>query len=156
MADPELTDINGGVISISTYSAMNNTDMPRGKMPDKIPRRVFNNEITLLYRYWGFKQINLKIFSNGKLQMTGIIDPAFETKLLADYLINIFKNMKYRVYKTFPELITNYDYIVCWNNTTQTLDYWRRNIESYSLDVIITSGLKYNLKHLICADLSSE
>lgn len=144
MDDAELKDINGGIISISTYSAMNNTDMPRGKMPDKIPRRVFNNEITLLYRYWGFKQINLKIFSNGKLQMTGIIDPTFETKLLADYLINIFKNMKYRVYKTFPQSIANYDYIVCWNNETQSLDYWRRNIETYSLDVIISNGLKYN------------
>ena len=54
-----------------------------------IGKSKFNNQITLVYKYWGFKKINIKIFSNGKLQMTGIQDPEWETKYVGNYLIKL-------------------------------------------------------------------
>jgi hypothetical protein len=145
--DPTTNTVDGAFISISSYSASNTTDYARGIIATKIPKKVFNNEITLIYKYWGFKQINLKIFSNGKLQMTGIIDPDFETTHIGTYLINTFKNMKYRIYIN-PDLATinNRDFIVIWNNTTQQLDYMRRNLAFQDLDYILQHGIGYNYK----------
>lgn len=138
---------NGAFISISSYSASNTTDYARGIISSKIPKKVFNNEITLIFKYWGFKNINLKIFSNGKLQMTGIIDPDFETMHIGEYLINTLKEMKYRIYIN-PDLSTvnNRDFIVIWNNTTEQLDYMRRNLTFQDLDYILKEGIGYNYK----------
>lgn len=145
--DSNTNTVDGAFISISSYSASNTTDYSRGIVAKKIPKKVFNNEITLIYKYWGFKHINLKIFSNGKLQMTGIIDPDFETLHIGTYLINTLKNMKYRIYIN-PVLATinNHDFIVIWNNTTQQLDYMRRNMEFQDLDYILQHGIGYNYK----------
>jgi hypothetical protein len=148
--DPKIETVAGTFISISSYSASNTTDYARGIISPKIPKKVFNNEITLIYKYWGFKQINLKIFSNGKLQMTGIIDPDFETMHISEYLINTLKTLKYRVY-IMPSQATlthikNHDFIVIWNNTTQQLDYMRRNIGFHDLDYILENGIGYNYK----------
>lgn len=145
--DPNTNTVDGAFISISSYSASNTTDYVRGITATKIPKKVFNNEITLIYKYWGFKNINLKIFSNGKLQMTGIIDPDFETTHIGTCLINTLKDMKYRIYIN-PDLasVNNRDFIVIWNNTTQQLDYMRRNLGFQDLDYILQQGIGYNYK----------
>lgn len=143
---------NGTFISISTYSASSMTDMPRGKFPPKnVPKRVFNNEITLLYKYHGFKHINLKIFTNGMLQMTGIIDPQWESAHISSILVNTFKSLKYRVYITIPANkteINHFDFITCWNPLTNKVEYYRRNISSYSPECILSHGLLYNFNNL--------
>lgn len=146
--DPVTETINGTFTSISTYSSSSTTDYARGIISPKIPKRVFNNEITLIYKYWGFKQINLKIFSNGKLQMTGIIDPDFETNHIGSYLINVLKSLKYKIYfKPNLDNIKTHDFIVYWNDKTNQLDYMRRNIEYQCLDYILQNGIGYNFKN---------
>lgn len=145
--DPKTEMIDGTFIAISSYSASNTTDHSRGIISTKIPIKVFNNEITLLYKYWGFKQINLKIFSNGKLQMTGVIDPEFETTHISTQLINTLKALKYRIYST-PNHVTatikHHDFIVVWNSPKQQLDYMRRNLRFHDLDYILQDGIGYD------------
>ena len=95
--DPECDTKSGCFLIISRYSEAGSTDMPRGDIGNKWPSSVFNNQITLKYRYWN-KNINLKIFSNGKLQMTGIKDPATEPQHMGQEIINRLKTLKYRVF----------------------------------------------------------
>ena len=95
--DPECDTKSGCFLMISRYSEAGSTDMPRGDIGNKWPASVFNNQITLKYRYWN-KNINLKIFSNGKLQMTGIKDPATEPQHMGQEIINRLKTLKYRVF----------------------------------------------------------
>ena len=145
--DPITEDKKGCFISISNYNEQNHTDMPRGIVPDKLPVKVFNNQITLVYKYWGFKKINIKIFSNGKLQMTGIQDPDWETKYIGTYLINLLKTMKYQVL-TKKSLISKYgknvDYITYWDKNENKVVYRRRNISSFDIRNLMGVGLIYN------------
>ena len=145
--DSMTEDKKGCFISISNYNEQNHTDMPRGIVPDKLPVKVFNNQITLVYKYWGFKKINIKIFSNGKLQMTGIQDPEWETKYVGNYLIKLLKTMKYKVL-TKKSLISNYgknlDYITYWDKNENKVNYRRRNISTFDIRNLIGIGLKYN------------
>lgn len=145
--DNILNNETGNFISISNYNEQNHTDMPRGIVPVKLPVKVFNNQITLVYKYWGFKKINLKIFSNGKLQMTGIQDPDWETKFMGNYLINLLKTMKYRILRDkslIPKYASNTDYITYWNNDKKRVEYSRRNIGSFDIRNLIVNGLVYN------------
>ena len=145
--DPLTEDKKGCFISISNYNEQNHTDMPRGIVPDKLPVKVFNNQITLVYKYWGFKKINIKIFSNGKLQMTGIQDPNWETKYIGNYLINLLKTTKYKVL-TRKSLIskygTNVDYITYWDKNENEVVYRRRNINTFDIRNLMGIGLKYD------------
>jgi hypothetical protein len=40
-------------------------------MTEKI-NEMFNNQTTIKFKYWGFRNVNVKIFANGQLQMTGL------------------------------------------------------------------------------------
>ena len=63
-----LEEKNGGIYNITLYS-----DFSRGDTYDKkVKNKEFNNQVTIKYKYWGFRNINMKIFTNGKLQMTGL------------------------------------------------------------------------------------
>jgi TATA-box binding protein (TBP) (component of TFIID and TFIIIB) len=97
--DPECDTKSGCFLMISRYSESGSTDMPRGDIGNKWPANVFNNQITLKYRFWN-KNINLKIFSNGKLQMTGIKDPTTEPQHMGQEIINRLRTLKYRVFTT--------------------------------------------------------
>jgi len=122
--DPECDTKAGCFLMISRYSEAGSTDMPRGDIGNKWPANVFNNQITLKYRFWN-KNINLKIFSNGKLQMTGIKDPANEPQHMGQEIINRLKTLKYRVY-TNRKVLNNatisgqhrLDYALVWQPET--------------------------------------
>ena len=51
----------GNFLSINNYSEEKKqfTDFPRGRMEYNLPSQVFNNQITLIYKYFGFKEINV-------------------------------------------------------------------------------------------------
>jgi hypothetical protein len=122
--DPECDTKSGCFLMISRYSEAGSTDMPRGEIGNKWPANVFNNQITLKYRFWN-KNINLKIFSNGKLQMTGIKDPVNEPKHMGQEIINRLKTLKYRIY-TNRKVLNNatisgqhrLDYALIWQPNT--------------------------------------
>lgn len=122
--DPECDSKSGCFLMISRYSEAGSTDMPRGDIGNKWPASVFNNQITLKYRFWN-KNINLKIFSNGKLQMTGIKDPATEPQHMGQAIIDRLKTLKYRVF-TNKKTLNNatisgqyrLDYALVWQPDT--------------------------------------
>lgn len=84
----------GGIYNItllSDYSRGNLTFEKKGKIKE------FNNQVTINYKYWGFRTANIKIFTNGKLQMTGIKYEK-EAKIITEMIINYIKNMKIKIY----------------------------------------------------------
>lgn len=136
----------GNFLSINNYSEEKKqyTDFPRGRMTNNLPSQVFNNQITLIYKYFGFKEINVKIFTNGELHMTGVKDVKYESKHIAEHLIKLLKASNYRVWvsKYFTTMEQNKDFIVYFNARNKSLDYYRRNLSKYSIDNILTYSKK--------------
>jgi TATA-box binding protein (TBP) (component of TFIID and TFIIIB) len=139
-------DEYGNFLSINNYSEEKKryTDFPRGRMSYNLPSQVFNNQITLIYKYFGFKEINVKIFTNGELHMTGIKDVNYESKHVSEHLIKLLKNSDYYVWltKDFMTMEKNKDFIVYYNSTKKELEYYRRNLNKYSIDNIFSYNKK--------------
>lgn len=136
----------GNFLSINNYSEEKKqfTDFPRGRMKNRLPSQVFNNQITLIYKYHGFKEVNVKIFTNGELHMTGIKDVKYESKHISNHLIKILKSSKYQVWitKYFTKLEKNKDFIVYYNSRNKKLEYYRRNLSKYCIENILTYNKK--------------
>lgn len=47
----------------------------------------FNNQVTLIYKYWGCREVNIKLFNNGKIQLSGIQNED-ETYFITNKLID--------------------------------------------------------------------
>lgn len=137
--DPNDIDVlnkkEGGFTNIKFYIEKQYNDLPRGNVELKLPAKIFNNQITLVYKYWGFKEINLKIFTNGRLHMTGIKDINFEVKHLANTLIDVIKTMKWKVWTTryFKTKEKHLDYVVFYNKKYGLCEYYRRNLSNYNI-----------------------
>lgn len=140
------TDEYGNFLSINNYSEEKKrySDFPRGRVSYNLPSQVFNNQITLIYKYFGFKEINVKIFTNGELHMTGIKDVNYESKHVSDHLIKLLKNSDYYVWftKDFMTMEKNKDFVVYYNSTKKELEYYRRNLNKYSIDNIFSYNKK--------------
>ena len=110
----------GGIVGIDYYS-----NILRGISKNKSP---FYNQTTVIYNYWGFRSINIKIFNNGQLQMTGLINEA-ESKYVTKFIISKFKNTKYKVYKNLVDIPNNnlYDFNIVYNPKTSKYNYYRYN-----------------------------
>ena len=63
----QLKEKDGGIITLDYFS-----NFIRGVPKNKTSEKKFDNQATLVYHYWDFRSVNVKIFNNGKLQMTGI------------------------------------------------------------------------------------
>lgn len=118
MHDNVLEEKIGGIYNITLYS-----DYSRGNTYDKkVKNKEFNNQVTIKYKYWGFRYINMKIFTNGKLQMTGLKTNT-EADKITSRIINVLKNISLKIYTSKKSLenyfnqITNGDS----NNDTQTI-----------------------------------
>jgi TATA-box binding protein (TBP) (component of TFIID and TFIIIB) len=131
----QLNKKEGGFTNIKFYVEKQYNDLPRGNTELKLPAKIFNNQITLVYKYWGFKEINLKIFTNGRLHMTGIKDMNFEVEHLANCLIDMIKSMKWKVWMTrhFKTKETHLDYVVFYNKKRGLCEYYRRNLANYNI-----------------------
>lgn len=145
-SDPECKTQSGCILMIEKYTESGSTDMPRGLVSNRLASTVFNNQITLQYRYLNFRNINIKVFSNGKLQMTGIMDPEWETKHIATFIINSLLSNKYRIYTSVAALadVKHYDYAIVYNPNGHTCDWYRRFTEIYDLQTLMSNGLKYD------------
>lgn len=167
-SNPECDTKQGCFLMISKYTESGSTDMPRGDVGNKWPSNVFNNQITLKYRYWN-KNINLKIFSNGKLQMTGIKDPETEPRHMGQAIIDRLKTLKYRIYNgrkslnmatTTGQIRTDYALVYQPNTplfnrgsgedltpnpqTHTNIDWMRRNLDVYDIRQIMEKGMVYD------------
>ena len=84
----ELDLKSGGVYNLEYYG-----NCARGEtLIDKI-KDEFNNQATIKFKYWGFRNVNVKIFANGKLHMTGL-KYEDEAKEVGTLLVEIIKNIK--------------------------------------------------------------
>jgi TATA-box binding protein (TBP) (component of TFIID and TFIIIB) len=119
----------------------------------KFKRNPFFNQMSVILKTFAFKTVNVKIFNNSKLQMTGVLSEN-EGKNVSKKIINILKTSKLKIYthdaflskkKSYSdnsEIQTN-EYIIVYNPKTDKLFYYRWNY----LDIIdeITTNLKITL-----------
>lgn len=102
MYNKELEKKEGGVYNITLYS-----DYSRGNTYDKkVKNKEFNNQVTIKYKYWGFRHINMKIFTNGKFQMTGLKTDS-EAINITNRIIAVLKNISLKVF-TSKKSLENY------------------------------------------------
>ena len=120
---PELDEKTGGVYNVEFYG-----NCARGEtLIDKI-KNEFNNQATIKFKYWGFRTINIKIFANGKLQMTGL-KYEDEAKEAGRLLIDIIKNIKVNITKDISELEhinKTYDFQLVYDNVSKNVFYYRK------------------------------
>jgi TATA-box binding protein (TBP) (component of TFIID and TFIIIB) len=110
----------------------------RGIIQNKLKKNDFFNQTTIIYEYFGFRKVNIKLFNNGKLQMTGI-QSFRESELMTKYIINSLKKMKIKVYNNVSKLpiykseldinqdLCNETYAIVYNPKNDKTSYYRRN-----------------------------
>ena len=133
---PELDLKSGGVYNLEFYG-----NCARGEtLIDKI-KDEFNNQSTLKFKYWGFRNVNVKVFANGKLQMTGL-KYENEAKEVGNLLIDIINNTKINVLQNINQLSSSpktFDYQVVYDNKLKKVFYYRkyydRFLKNYCFDI---------------------
>lgn len=141
----------GGIFNNTLFS-----DYGRGSLVNetKGKSKEFNNQVTINYKYWDFRVVNIKIFTNGKLQMTGIKYPK-EVNVIANMIINQIKKMEVNVYmhmniaKSAATNASSYDSSVYWvyNYNKGDIVYYRRN-NYFIQDILNFVGLHYDKSYL--------
>ena len=126
----------GGIYNLEFYG-----NCARGEtLVDKI-KDEFNNQATIKFKYWGFRNINVKVFANGKLQMTGL---KYENEAIeiGNLLIDIIKNTKINILSDINELINipkTFDLQIVYNAKTNQMFYYRkyydRFLKNYNFDI---------------------
>jgi TATA-box binding protein (TBP) (component of TFIID and TFIIIB) len=158
----ELDDKAGGVYNLEFYG-----NCARGETTNDTIKTEFNNQATIKFKYWAFRNINIKIFANGKLQMTGL-KYENEAKEVALLLINILKNIKINVTKdinTLAKTPKTYDFQLVYDSTTNNVYYYRkyynRFLSAYEFDTnlvntcvnekgnLLTGLVNYNRKDYV-------
>ena len=132
--DPQLHKKEGGIIEIDYPSNLN-----RGYTNKKKKKSPFYNQATIIYEYWGFRSVNIKIFNNGKLQMTGI-QSSEEAKLITQYLIQKLKETNIYLYTSLNQIkkLKNQEYSMYYNPKTTKYCYYRKNyISKMGIDSIL-------------------
>lgn len=121
--DPQLQKKEGGIIEIDYPSNLN-----RGYTNKKKKKSPFYNQATIIYEYWGFRSVNIKIFNNGKLQMTGI-QSSEEAKLITQYLIQKLKETNIYLYTGLSQIqkLQYQEYAMYYNPKTTKYCYYRKN-----------------------------
>ena len=88
------------------YHQENVNDYPRTNLDPVIAkqlrltkrrRKEFNNQATIHYKYYESHRINIKLFTNGRLELTGI-KTELETELVSNLLIDTLKAIQIPIY----------------------------------------------------------
>jgi hypothetical protein len=133
----QLDEKNGGIYNMEFYG-----NCARGEtMTDRI-KDEFNNQTTIKIKYWGFRMINVKVFRNGKLQMTGL-KYEDEASIVGNILINIMKQIRIPINLEIESLITapaTYDMQIVWDG--KLINYYRQYYNRF------LKNFKFNLEEL--------
>lgn len=146
----QLKSKEGGITNIDYY-----TNLPRNNVTYAVLKTIKNNpffnQMSVVLENFGFKKVNIKIFNNGKLQMTGILSES-EAKYISLNIISILKQTKLKIYthsqclKDIKEKHTN-DYVIVYNPKNGKMSYYRWNylniidiIEKNIKDKLIEDG----------------
>jgi len=132
----ELNLKSGGIYNLEFYG-----NCARGEtLIDRI-KDEFNNQTTVKFKYWGFRNVNVKIFANGKLQMTGL-KYENEAKEVGNLLIDIIKNTKINILSNINELVSipkTFDLQVVYEPQSKKVFYYRkyydRFLKNYNFDI---------------------
>lgn len=132
----ELNLKSGGIYNLEFYG-----NCARGEtLIDRI-KDEFNNQTTVKFKYWGFRNVNVKIFANGKLQMTGL-KYENEAKEVGNLLIDIIKNTKINILPNINELINvqkTFDLQVVYDSQSKKVFYYRkyyhRFLKNYNFNI---------------------
>jgi hypothetical protein len=139
LQSPVLNEKSGGLYNIEFYG-----NCARGEtMTDKI-NEMFNNQTTIKFKYWGFRMVNIKIFRNGRLQMTGLKHED-EAPLLANLLIDIISQISIPINLTPEAIITSsrtFDMQMLYNPESKKISYFRRYYTKFH------NPYKFNLEEL--------
>jgi len=133
---PELDLKSGGIYNLEFYG-----NCARGEtLVDRI-KDEFNNQTTVKFKYWGFRNVNVKIFANGKLQMTGL-KYENEAMEIGNLMIDIIQNTKINVLNNISELINvakTFDFQVVYDSDKNKVFYYRkyynRFLKNYNFDI---------------------
>lgn len=138
---------DGCIVGVDYYS-----NIKRGTLTNSIKKRgkeekPFYNQATIIYTYWGFRNVNCKIFNNGKLQMTGI-QCEDEAKTMTKYIINQLKTNNIIIYNGISNLPKDgniNDFAVSYNPKTQKISYYRWNyFQGHTNEVKLINEEKFN------------
>ena len=125
---PELDLKAGGAYNLEFYG-----NCARGEtLIDKI-KPEFNNQATLKFKYWGFRNVNVKIFANGTLQMTGL-KYEDEAKEVGALIIEIIKNIKISITSditTLKNSAKTCDFQLIYDPSSKNVFYYRKYYERF-------------------------
>ena len=125
---PELDLKAGGAYNLEYYG-----NCARGEtLIDKI-KDEFNNQATLKFKYWGFRNVNIKVFANGTLQMTGL-KYEDEAKEVGALLIEIIKNIKISITSNIDSLVNSAktcDFQLIYDPISKNVFYYRKYYERF-------------------------
>ena len=126
---PMLEHKTGGIYNIEYYGNITRGDSPIDKIKDE-----FSNQATVKFKYWGFRHINIKLFMNGRLQMTGL-KSRDESKEISKLVIELVKNIQIPI-TTRKEFIGNCEQIakefqLVIDPSNKKVYYYRYNYDTY-------------------------
>lgn len=126
--NPILEDKNGGIYNMEYYG-----NCARGEnLIDKI-KDEFSNQATVKFKYWGFRHINIKIFMNGKLQMTGLKSKE-ESIFVSNLIIKIIENLYCSLIHKRTDLYNlnkMIDFQLMYDLDTKKVYYYRKKYDRY-------------------------
>jgi TATA-box binding protein (TBP) (component of TFIID and TFIIIB) len=133
--DIELDKKAGGIYNIEYYG-----NCARGETFIDSIKAEFNNQATIKFKYWGFRNVNIKIFANGKLQMTGLKYENEATEV-AKLLIDIINKINITVITDITklnEIQNTHLFQLVYDNKTKSVFYYRkyydRFLKNYNFD----------------------
>ena len=139
--DPELDNKTGGIYNLEFYG-----NCARGETLIDNIKDEFNNQATIKFKYWGFRNVNIKVFANGKLQMTGLKYEA-EAIEVAKFLILILNNIKINIINNitqFSNIPKTYDFQLLYDEKTKNVTYYRKYYDRFLKDYIFDTDILIN------------
>jgi TATA-box binding protein (TBP) (component of TFIID and TFIIIB) len=139
--DPELDNKTGGIYNLEFYG-----NCARGETLIDNIKDEFNNQATIKFKYWGFRNVNIKVFANGKLQMTGLKYEA-EAIEVAKFLILILNNIKINIINNitqFSNIPKTYDFQLLYDEQTQNVTYYRKYYDRFLKDYNFNTDILSN------------
>jgi len=137
----ELDEKKGGIYNLEFYG-----NCARGEtLIDKI-KDEFNNQATVKFKYWGFRNVNVKFFANGKLQMTGL-KYEDESKEIARLLIDIINDITVSIKTSIESLKTinkTYDFQLVYYKDTKEVFYYRKYYDRFLIPYEFDTDIIYN------------
>ena len=125
---PELDLKSGGAYNLEYYG-----NCARGETHINKIKPEFNNQATLKFKYWGFRNVNVKVFANGTLQMTGL-KYEDEAKEVGTLIIDIIKNIKIPIASNINSLEkndTNKVFQLIYDPISKNVFYYRKYYDEF-------------------------